>query len=505
MPLRLAKIGCCAAALACIFGAGGAGAGAGGPLAVGIASDEPYVTNDGAHSYYGALRDMGMNTSRLVVVWDASTPTTIVDKEQLDRLVSTARGYGIQPFFNLTQARPDMFSSADNRAAFANFLGLLARTYPEIDDYVVGNEPNVTYFWRPQFNADDTPRAPGDFVDLLARSYDALKAVNAGITVTAGGLDARGNDNPDARSNISNSPVRFIKHMGDAYRASGRNRPLFDQVAFHPYPLSSRDSYNKSYAWPNAGMADLDRLKQAYWDAFHGTAQPTFEDGLTISLDETGWQTAPPPEHAGAYNSSELNDTIDEATQAQIYADMIRYLECDPSVSNVLVYRLMDESDLKRWQSGVMRADGSLKPSYDAIKQTIAQTGGRCSAAPRAFRHATSVVGASVKFQVGRRPARATAFSFTATAEENAVVQARIMRVSSKTGASATQRAALSTALPSASVASASGNVQARWVPVVAFPARRLKPGWYVYAVRMTAEANPDRSSTFVSAAFRVG
>lgn len=508
LAMRLRVLYACALAAALAsFAAGGAGAGSGGALQVGVASDEPYYTNDGGSSYYGAMRDMGMTTTRLVVVWHPDNPTTIYDRAQLDRLIPTARGYGIQPFFNVTQSTPWAFSTADNRAAFASFLQILANTYPQITDYVIGNEPNVTYFWRPQFNDDDSPRAPGDFVDLLARSYDALKAVNPGITVAAGGLDARGNDNPDAPSNISNSPVRFIKYMGDAFRASGRNRPIFDEASFHPYPASSRDPYTKSYAWPNAGVADLNRLKQAYWDAFHGTAQPTFEDGLTINLDETGWQTAPPADHTAAYSSRELNETVDEETQAQVYGDLVRYLACDPSVNNVLIYRLMDESDLTRWQSGMIRADGSIKPSYGAIKQAIAQTGGRCQGQPRGFQHTTGVVGASATFKLGRKPVRATSFSFTVSAEEAATYDASIIRVKSAAGLGRTKQVAFANGSPrdATTVATVSGKVQARWSPLVTFPARRLKAGYYVYAVRFGAEVNPQRTSAIVSGAFRVG
>jgi hypothetical protein len=507
MRLRLLTVGALGAVLVTLSVAGGAGADSSGALGVGVASDEPYFTNDFGASYYGTLRSMGMSTSRLVVVWHPESPSTIYDRWQIDRLVPTAQGEGIQLFFNVTQSVPWALSTADNRAAFAAFLQTLATTYPQVTQYVIGNEPNVSYFWRPQFNDDGSARAPGDFVDLLARSYDALKAVNPGIEVTAGGLDARGNDTPNAASNISTSPVRFIAAMGQAYRASGRARPLFDAVSFHPYPQSAKDPYTRSYAWPNAGMADLDRVKQAYWDAFHGTAQPTFEDGLRLNLDETGWQTAPPPDHAGAYSGSEVSDTTDEATQAQIYGDVIRYLACDPSVQDVLFYRLLDESDLSRWQSGLLRADGTPKPSVDSVRQALAETGGRCSGAPRVFRHATSVIGARATFQISRKPARATAFSFTITADENATATGRIVRVGSPKGLSSAQRNALSSSFDSAngSVASADGRIQARWAPVVKFPQHRLKPGWYVYAVKVSAELNADRSSTFVSGAFRVG
>ena len=187
------------------------------------------------------------------------------------------------------------------------------------------------------------------------------------------GLSPRGNDNPNAKSNVSRSPVRFMHELGQAYRASGRTKPLMDELAFHPYPVKNTDPPFVGYAWPNAGLANLDRIKQAVWDAFHGTAQPTFaETGvqsftppLKLELDEIGWQVAVMPGLASLYSGTETVPTIDEATQAGYYGDAITAAECDPTVSSLSFFLLLDEPMLSRWQSGLERIDGSHRPSYD--------------------------------------------------------------------------------------------------------------------------------------------
>jgi hypothetical protein len=46
--------------------------------------------------------------------------------------------------------------------------------------------------------------------------------------------------------------------------------------------------------------------------------------------------------------------------------------------------------------------------------------------------------------------------------------------------------------------------VQAYRESVVRFPKRKLKPGYYVYAVQLFAETNRTRKSFFVSKSFRV-
>jgi len=180
---------------------------------------------------------------------------------------------------------------------------------------------------------------------------DAVKAVDPKITVIGFGLSPRGNDNPRASSNISTSPVRFIRDLGAAYRASGRLRPIMDEPAFHPYPnpSSANDPLSKGYQWPNAGVPNLDRIKQAFWDAFNGTAQPTFAEAggarslaalvpppTDLVLDETGWQTSIPAESRTAYTGVENSKTVSEATQARIYGDLIRLVACDPDVASLM-------------------------------------------------------------------------------------------------------------------------------------------------------------------------
>ena len=78
-------------------------------------------------------------------------------------------------------------------------------------------------------------------------SYDALKAVDPEINVIGLGLSSRGNDDPGASGNVSTSPVKFLEGVGAAYRASGRTRPLMDELAYHPYPRRDTDSLTEGY------------------------------------------------------------------------------------------------------------------------------------------------------------------------------------------------------------------------------------------------------------------
>ena len=463
----------------------------------GIASEEPKWDGDGGLRYYSTLNDLGLTTSRLAITWDPARPLEIAEKELFDALMPQAATRGISVSLVITASHPTVFSNAGNRALLPQFLQLLARRYPQITTYVIGNEPNDSHFWRPQFNARGAAVSPAAFVDLLARSYDALKAIDPAIRVSAGGLVAHGNDNPNAPSHISISPTRFVAHMGRAYRGMRRTAPVMDEVSFHPYPRSARDPLLVSYAWPNAGIADLDRLKQAYWDAFHGTAQPTFEEGLRLNLDETGWQVGVAGPHARAYDGRELSTVTDEETQARIYGSMIRHLACDTAIKSVLIYRLTDDASLSQWQSGLIRADRSQRPAYTAVKRAVAEIRGLCTGEPRSFRHATAVVGARVL--------SAGPFAVSVDAQEDATAMVRLLRVRRRVAGRTRSRGPTAAgARGAAVVATVKRTIRARWRRVIRIPQRRLRPGWYVYEVTLDAHLNPARTSLLATPAFRV-
>jgi hypothetical protein len=285
-----------------------------------------------------------------------------------------------------------------------------------------------------------------------------------------------------------------------------------DSLAFHPYPSRNTDPPETGYIWPNAGLTNLDRVKQAVWDAFNGTAQPTFAEGargrqpfgqgLKLELDEVGWQVAVLPPLAGLYFGTETQPTIDEVTQADYYSQTIRLAECDPSVSSLSFFLLQDEADLARWQSGLERVDGSHRPSYDTVKQTIAQTHGNCDGTPTPWTHTSRVVAPWTQWGNVTRIKRPTwkRWSFVAAAREEATFRAGIFRVG--TPRSKIVRS-LSRGRPRP-VLAASGNIKAK-SRVVAFPRRRLARGRYVYAIRMQATMNPTRTILFVSPRFAVG
>jgi hypothetical protein len=477
-------------------------------ISFGVSEDRARTADPAA--FFAALGDVGLTQNRASLDWDPAAPDVIPGQDQIAAWLPLAQARGVRVIFSVAATGNRDLSTAPARAQFAAWVAHIAQTFPQVKDFVVGNEPNQPYFWQPQFDEAGHPLSAAAYEPVLAATYDALKAVNPTINVIGIGLSPRGNDNPLARSNISRSPVRFLHDLGLAYRASNRTKPLMDELAYHPYPAKNTDLPETGYAWPNAGLSNLDRLKQAVWDAFNGTPQPTFEDApyhgfmppLRLELDELGWQVAIPPSLAGLYFGTESIPTIDEATQAQDYVDSIAMAECDPAVASLNFFLLVDEPDLSRWQSGLERIDGSHRPAYDAVKQAIAQTHGDCQGAPVVWRHSAQISFPFVNWgSLTRvRTVRTTRWSIVAGAREEATFRAGVF----KSGTSrATIAKALTTGRPKP-VLAATGLIKEK-NRVVRFPARRLKRGRYVFAIRLVATMNPKRATQLVSRRFAVG
>jgi hypothetical protein len=222
-------------------------------------------------------------------------------------------------------------------------------------------------------------------------------------------------------------------------------------------------------------VPNLDRLQQAFWDAFRGTGQPTFEEtGLTTStasvrwvLDETGWQTE--TRSLPGYNGTENVPVVDEVTQAAYHAAVVERFACDARVAALLFFHWVDESDRDRFQSGALHADASGKPAADAVRNAVA---GGCTGPAVAWRHSTSVAGATIF-----GPPRA-GYRFFVRADEDASFVA-----------TATPKAKGGKALQVA------GTLTAYTGKGVKF--RGLShPEDYRFSVRFSAWANPDRVST---------
>jgi hypothetical protein len=475
---------------ACALGAALAFAAPATAVDFGANDDTGKFAEDGGAVFFPQMAEAGLKQNVMTLRWLPGT-TDIPDVEDLDRAVPVAVASGIKLAFAVYPYPPSAIETGRAKPAdFAAWVDTLARRYPDVTTYIVGNEPNINTFWRAQGNGTGLILSGATFGRFLAAGYDALKAVSPDITVLGVGSSPRGDRAPGSAG--KSSPVHFLNALGDWYRRSGRQLPLMDGFSYHPYPNPSNFTvpFTYTYGWPNAGVHELHRVKQALWDAFNGTAQPTTVEGLKLYLDEVGWQVD--TSRLGVYTGFENVRVTNEAAQADIYEQLVRFVVCDPDVAQVNFFGYYDERDRGGWQSALRRLDGTERPAHSRVTAAIAATGGVCSGPMRSWQPRLEPLGARVSFARVKRVRAKThrLFDFAVSANEDVTVAAGLVPVG-------TSAARIPRLLGNPRPFFAYGKEPKS---IVAVP----RTGRFVLAVLVAAKMNPTRVALFRSPAFTV-
>jgi hypothetical protein len=317
-------------------------------------------------------REAGFDAALVSSMWTpGSTAPAAAERTALRNVVRAATRQHLELFVQVWHGLSDATPrTTEARRQFATYAASLARTFPQIRNVIVGNEPNLNTFWLPQFGPDGSDVAANAYLDLLAQTYDALKAVSPDVLVIGGSLAPRGSDRPSLKRD-THSPTRFIKDLGAAYRASGRTKPLMDGFAIHPYMRTSSFPPSDTHASSTTiTIGDYAKLVSLLGSAFDGTAQQG--SGMPIYYTEFGVQTEVPEEHRSAYTdlkSPAALDVVDTETQARYYREALALAACQPTVRGLFVFHTFDEKDLAGWQSGLYYADQKPKGSLDDFRE----------------------------------------------------------------------------------------------------------------------------------------
>jgi hypothetical protein len=220
--------------------------------------------------------------------------------------------------------------------SLAAFAYAAQKRYPFVSHWLVWNEPNQRRWLRPTSARVYTQQ-------LLNPAYDALKAAKRSTKVGGGVTAPRG-----AYGGVS--PVDFIRGM-DAARAK------LDAYAHHPYPLRRGETPSRGGCGhcETVTMATLERLLREVRSAFGRSKR--------VWLTEYGYQTNPPDRILG----------VSRALQARYVGEAARRIFNAPNVDMLIHYLYRDEPGVARWQSGLMTAGGSAKPSRRAYMVAMAQ------------------------------------------------------------------------------------------------------------------------------------
>jgi hypothetical protein len=336
-------------------------------LAVGVVDDAARSGDSAA--FVGELTRSGFDALAVSSIWDPGETAPDADElAALRNVASAAQARNVRLFVIVYQPGSTTTPlTAEARSQFAAYTAAVVKSLGSVRDVIVGNEPNLNRFWLPQFGPDGANVSAAAYLRLLATTYDAVKAARDDVLVWGGATAPRGVDRPGTDRETT-SPTTFIRALGVAYRASGRDRPVMDGFVHHPYPESSAVAIDLPHPRVKSiGLADYDKLARLLGEAFDGTAQKG--NDLPILYGEIGIETTIPADKRALYTDHEIARTVSEPAQAAAYRRTLELASCQPNVAGVLFFHLVDEPSLVGWQSGVRYADGTPKQSLPAVRR----------------------------------------------------------------------------------------------------------------------------------------
>jgi polysaccharide biosynthesis protein PslG len=289
---------------------------------------------------------LGAKWIRADLSWDEIQPDspTAYRWERFDRVAVAARERGLTllPIITYTPAwaRPrgcnsDKCAPADPER-FAKFAGEAAGRYRGIATWEIWNEENSELFWEP------TPDAIA-YGKLLEAATTSIHKSNPSAQVIVGGL-----------ANTGGIPPR--EYLVDLV-ATGATRGA-DGLAVHPYTYPDLASANGPWDGPGGNsVTNPQSLRSVFAEA--GVPE------LPLWITEFGAPTG----------GRDEGDHVSEARQAEIVEDGVQTAASDDGIASFIWYSYQDtgsDPDDPESHYGLVRADGSKKPAYEAFRRAVA-------------------------------------------------------------------------------------------------------------------------------------
>lgn len=327
-----------------------------GPNAFGIANDgtillENMSVND-RNQRLAMLQDLGVKWYRQGFLWKAIQPksTAGYNWSKTDLMVDELSARGIKvmgviayvPDWAAAGDCTDGFCTPANYAQFAAFAQAAAQRYKDkgVHHWEIWNEPNLPRFWSPRPNA-------AAYTDLLKQTSSAIKSVDPNAVVITGGLA------PADTTVTTISPTDFLSGI---YTNGGKNS--FDAIGHHPY------CFYPGFDCPNTNIA---------WSAWSQMSQTgTSLRSIMAANGDSGkkiWAT----EFGAPTGGDPQTEKLSESDQAKMVTDAYSLWRTYDWAGPLFWYCLSDtpnqpDPNNREWWFGLLRGDGSQKPSYSAYK-----------------------------------------------------------------------------------------------------------------------------------------
>ena len=289
------------------------------------------------------LTDTGAKWARHFLYWDGISEAGL---PSYDAILAEEERRGVKSLFVVTGLNGQPPADAQK---YADYVGALAKRWKgKLDAIEVWNEQDETHFWQ------GAPQ-PGRYVDVLQRTYTAVKAADPGMTVIFGALT--GNN------------YGFLE---EAYKAGAKG--YFDAVAAHTDTACLVNG-------PSDFYRDGGRIARFTFLGYRELRASMLAQGdeKPIWLTEIGWSAAQHTCERGQWAGQKAAG-VSEDNQAKFLLEAFHCLQQDPYVQVAMWFNNRDLVPDGREENmyGLLRADGSKRPAYSAF-QDFARFGDRLS------------------------------------------------------------------------------------------------------------------------------
>lgn len=308
------------------------------------------------------MKSLGISWIRFDIDWAAvqETSSSGYDWAAYDSAFTRAQQHGIKvmgiidyaPVWAKAGGCPaDKICPPADLNAYANYSKAVVQHFGDrLGAVEIWNEPNIAGFWYPQADA-------ATYTQMLKLSSVAIRTVDPDITIISGGLS------PACTCDGDIAPLDFAAAM-----YAGGAKDAFNAFGYHPYSFPAPPSDNQPWsAWSQ--MSQTTTSIRSIMAAAGDATKPLW-------MTEVGAPTNGPGPVATCtdFNYDGGPDHTDECLQSRIIVEAATLTKSTSWAGVTFFYTYQDGgTDTSTVENffGLLRADGSQKPAYGALKTII--------------------------------------------------------------------------------------------------------------------------------------
>jgi len=327
------------------------------------------VGTEGVARRVAMVAGTGATTTRFDIFWSDIAPTRpahprdpadpAYDWRRVDAIAHALAARDITPITALyatpawatplppLDPAPIVNPNAPRPAAFADVMAAVATRYsghyvppgaseplPELRRLELWNEPNLDAFMYPQ-ESRGKRRALPVYIEMVRRAYPAIKEANPNAVVIAGAAGPVGSTGPTRTGAIT---------WLDGLRSAGVPMDAYSQHIYPSAPPKVPTSALPSWSSVGRLLEGLDGIAP----------------GLPLYITEAGYTTA---------DTDKRDRKVTETQQAQYLTDIFAL----PQMQNDRIHAVVwfNLQDNVAWPAGLLREDGTAKPSMRAFTDVV--------------------------------------------------------------------------------------------------------------------------------------